>query len=230
MSKKLGAKIGWKYAIGEIVLIFIGITMAIWFNNWNESKKERTIEIKSLKEIREAIRLDLDDIEINIEGFSKRTELYALLINHLENDMPPNKKLKELFPYFLGITTFLSNIGPYETLKSRGIAIITNDTIRNKVSRYYDLEYEKVQTDEKLHHDHYREYLKPLLMEHFDLSTPLIQPLDYETLVKDNTFKQSVYWAYRTDSFMLNIYKRMDAKGKELLNDLEKELKRLEGI
>jgi len=230
MSKIIGGKIGWKYAIGEIILIFIGITMAIWFNNWNESKKARTVEIKSLKEIQAAIRLDLDDIAINIEGFSKRTELYALLIEHFEKDLPPTKELKELFPYFLGMTTFLSNIGPYETLKSRGIAIITNDSIRNKVSRYYDLEYEKIQTDEKLHHDHYKNYLKPLLMQHFDLSTPLIQPLNYEALVKDRSFQQSVYWAFRTDRFMLNIYKRMDDRGKELLADIEVELKQLEGI
>ena len=37
---KLGKKeFNWKYVLGEILLIFIGINLAIWFNNWNASKK-----------------------------------------------------------------------------------------------------------------------------------------------------------------------------------------------
>ena len=29
--------VNWKYIIGEILLIFFGISLAIWFNNWNAS-------------------------------------------------------------------------------------------------------------------------------------------------------------------------------------------------
>lgn len=39
---KRKAKINWKYIIGEILLIFFTITLAIWFNNWNESRKIAT--------------------------------------------------------------------------------------------------------------------------------------------------------------------------------------------
>jgi len=28
-----------KYIFGEILLLFMGINLAIWFNNWNASKK-----------------------------------------------------------------------------------------------------------------------------------------------------------------------------------------------
>jgi len=33
-----------KYAIGEIVLVVIGILIALQINNWNESRKERQQE------------------------------------------------------------------------------------------------------------------------------------------------------------------------------------------
>lgn len=29
----------WKYIVGEVLLIFVGINLAIWFNDWNASKK-----------------------------------------------------------------------------------------------------------------------------------------------------------------------------------------------
>ncbi|OEK06243.1 hypothetical protein [Roseivirga misakiensis] len=40
MTRKPNFKFNWKYALGEIVLIFIGISLAIGFQNWNESRKD----------------------------------------------------------------------------------------------------------------------------------------------------------------------------------------------
>ena len=37
-----------KYAIGEILLVVIGILIALQINNWNESRKDRQIETKAL--------------------------------------------------------------------------------------------------------------------------------------------------------------------------------------
>ncbi len=33
-----------KYAIGEIILVVIGISIAISINNWNEAQKNKTVE------------------------------------------------------------------------------------------------------------------------------------------------------------------------------------------
>ena len=46
-----------------------------------------------------------------------------------------------------GLTTFLTNSAPYETLKSRGLDIIGNDTLRLRIAHYYDVEYERVITN-----------------------------------------------------------------------------------
>jgi hypothetical protein len=40
-----------KYALGEIVLVVIGILIALSINNWNENRKEINIENKILLEI-----------------------------------------------------------------------------------------------------------------------------------------------------------------------------------
>jgi len=34
----------WRGALGEIALIFLGITLALFFENWNEERKERAQE------------------------------------------------------------------------------------------------------------------------------------------------------------------------------------------
>ena len=43
------------YAIGEILLVLIGILLALQVNNWNENRKERVIELKTLSEMQAAL-------------------------------------------------------------------------------------------------------------------------------------------------------------------------------
>ena len=44
------------YAIGEIVLVVIGILIALQINNWNEYKKKEQYELSLLKEIKKILR------------------------------------------------------------------------------------------------------------------------------------------------------------------------------
>ena len=57
-----------KYIIGEILLLFIGINLAIWFNNWNSSKKineDKQIAISKIIEEIDNNRLEIDSVMIN---------------------------------------------------------------------------------------------------------------------------------------------------------------------
>ena len=209
-------------------MIFLGITMAIWFNNWNERQKSRQVEIRSLQEIQNAIHQDLVDMEENLFGFGQRVVLYKLLVQHIEEGLPMDDSLRSMLPYLQGITTFLSNTGPYETLKSRGLETISNDSIRLRISLYYDFEFEKLQSNEKQHYQHSISYLKPLMMKHFNLSDYRLEPLDYEQMIHDFEFRQTIYWALRTDSYMLELYKDLFAIAQSLVKDLEEEIGRLD--
>lgn len=228
MWKKFLPTIDWKHAIGEIALIFIGITMAIWFNNWNESRRARIVELKSLQEISGAIHQDLKDIEENILGFQQRVVLYEVFVEHIECQLLLTDSLRLRIPFLQGVTTFLSNIGPFETLKSRGLETISNDSLRIKVSLYYDLEYDRIQSNELRHHQHYNEYLKPMMLKHFDLSSQYLEPLHYDEIVQNFEFKQIIYWALRNDSYMLNCYQSLDRQGRALIVDIDSEIERLD--
>ena len=57
-----------RYAIGEIVLVVIGISIALQINNWNENRKENNIENKILAEISNGLRQDLIDIKDNMNA------------------------------------------------------------------------------------------------------------------------------------------------------------------
>ena len=55
-----------KYAIAEIILVMVGILLAVQVNNWNENRKSKIKEIKTLKELRSDLVQNIKDMEINI--------------------------------------------------------------------------------------------------------------------------------------------------------------------
>tara|TARA_B100000497_G_scaffold111795_1_gene132133 strand:+ start:1368 stop:1607 length:240 start_codon:yes stop_codon:yes gene_type:complete len=62
-----------KYAIGEIVLVVIGILIALQINNWNEYQKERKSEKFILAEIRDNLTYDLNDFDSNITTLQNKS-------------------------------------------------------------------------------------------------------------------------------------------------------------
>ena len=70
------------YAIGEIILVVIGILIALQINNLNEAKKTRTKEISYLKNI----KTDLVITNLEIEQYiSNRTERAISASNVIEH-------------------------------------------------------------------------------------------------------------------------------------------------
>ena len=215
---------GLRYALGEVLLIFIGITAAIWFQNWNENRLARKVEKRLLIEIKAAIEQDLEDINDNIFGFSKRLAAYDSLTYGYENNKPFIDEKKQLLPYLRGLTTFLSSSGPYETLKSRGLATISDDSLRHEISNYYDFLYDMLKSNEREDHNHYNQYMKPMLLRHFSLRNHGVKIIDPNALQQDFEFWQNIYWAKTNASYMLRLYENLKSEAQSIVEMIEREV------
>jgi len=224
---KARSRMYFMYAIGEIFLVVVGILIALQIDNWSESRKEKALEIKSLKEVVDAIENDLYDINENIIGFSYRIDSYKTFLKYVEEGSEWDEILQEKLTNIKGITTFISNIGPYETLKSRGLTTITNDELRLKIASYYDIEYERLYTRESRYHEHFLNYIKPSIMKYFKMET-LLEPVNYVQLQKDFQFKQIIIWELSTETAMLTAYDNIRVKAEDLIKLLEEEIERLD--
>ena len=55
------------YAIGEILLVVVGILLALQINNWNEGKKEADVEKGYMISLLSDLAKDRSDLKINVE-------------------------------------------------------------------------------------------------------------------------------------------------------------------
>lgn len=126
-----------RYAIGEIVLVVIGILIALQLNNINENRKLKGEEMKILKNFHSNLQEDLSLIENNIRSFKTAKNSVNVLLKHMEQNLPYVDTLACHF----GNTTFIFspgiNQGVFESMTSADFNIITNDSLKNDITLYY---------------------------------------------------------------------------------------------
>jgi hypothetical protein len=126
-----------KYAIGEIVLVVIGILIALQLNNLNENKKNDVFEKEILSQIQENLkndRLGLKKIEMN---FSKAISSSDKILN-----AKVSQQTEDSIKIWLGTIIQFDRFQPltnaYEVVKSNGLDRISNKQLRFLLGRYYD--------------------------------------------------------------------------------------------
>tara|TARA_R110001606_G_C15203220_1_gene631954 strand:+ start:103 stop:837 length:735 start_codon:yes stop_codon:yes gene_type:complete len=130
-----------KYAIGEIVLVVIGILIALQINNWNEREKARTFELKMLTEVKEALISDLKHSDRMIKRVNiTKNACYNILEKVYDNIEYKDSLREEVSDLITGIQ-YQQTLGPYEAIKSVGLDKISSDSLRSELIAFYDFNY-----------------------------------------------------------------------------------------
>lgn len=138
------------YAIGEIVLVVIGILIALQINNKNENEKLVQKEIEILQLFQESLTTDLVRFKTVSLFYKNSKKSIERVLKHLENNLPYEDTLASDF-FNTTITYEQSSFidGPFETLKSSGLELISNTTLRLKIVDVYDNWDLSMETSEK---------------------------------------------------------------------------------
>jgi hypothetical protein len=124
-----------KYAIGEIILVVIGILIALQINNWNENRKEKQKTQTYLKLLLE----DFKQESLKINGYiDESKEIVSKYEAYEEKFTQADMSLLEIVRALSDIkiqktTTAVYGINTVEILKSTGDIRIISDKIRNKL-------------------------------------------------------------------------------------------------
>ena len=131
------------YAIGEIILVVIGILIALQINNWNEDRKNDVREINFLENLKDDIKADT--LLLQQTWFSNGQKKIAGLEkakDYFKNKVIPYDTIQFLndisFGGIYGIGRINSNDRTFRELVSTGnMSLISNEKIRTRISDYY---------------------------------------------------------------------------------------------
>ncbi len=127
------------YAIGEIILVVIGILIALSINTWNEERKERAIVINVLKNIRYDLIADTIKFSGDLARIPVIVDNAKSLLNGTFSDSLSANALFDKLPY----TAFNYKVKnqSYEKVISAGITdFFQFNTLFDDINNYYTID------------------------------------------------------------------------------------------
>jgi hypothetical protein len=189
-----------KYAIGEIVLVVVGILIAVQINNWNESRKTNEKEKVLLKEIISDLTINENNAQIGLAyniGRDSIVKTFNYVINHLENKLSYDSSLSRYFNQIHQLPNLNIKMSGYESLKSSGMDIIQKDSLRSDIGGYYTV---TVKSTEEMYtelRDDFYNYIlifpRTIFVTKMDKNQRRIQiPVNYSQLLENVEYVESL--------------------------------------
>ena len=129
-----------KYAIGEIILVVLGILIALSINDWNEKQKNASTEHKYLVSMLEDFENNLNRSNEVITRIEKCVPILINLLNEsaLEQTQMPTDSLNSAFSYITTMPFYSSIDRVYDNLTGSGdLKLITDEHLKTSLSEYY---------------------------------------------------------------------------------------------
>jgi len=126
-----------KYAIGEIMLVVIGILIALSINNWNENRKELLNETKILKTLNSEFKQNRSTLDSILTSLSSAENALSFVLKNIKPK--PNINLS---PRKLDSVLYQSFTNPYwkrseytlRTLENSGkLSSLSNEVLKMKL-------------------------------------------------------------------------------------------------
>jgi hypothetical protein len=131
----------WKGFGVEFLSVFVAVVSAFALNNWNDNRKADNSEQKILSEISNGLNQDTYDLDLNMKGHRQGMEACSYFKKVFTGQVVSSDSL--LYHYVNLTRDFVSiqNNAGYETLKSKGLELIKNDSLRLQIISLYEYDY-----------------------------------------------------------------------------------------
>lgn len=245
-----------RYAIGEILLVVVGILLALQVSNWNSDLKKEKQELDFLEHIKEDLSSMLSDINDDFHSLRLGDRAHFRIIDQISKNGNYQDSLCFDFYWLMKDEYVYPVRSTYDAIKEEGFAIIKNDSIRKGIQIAYENIFPRISKQNPFYPDveiFFSDYLQKHFTTNTDSTLVMIEkfpdftlqypykkasegkphivtvgfvPKNFEELKKDDTFKVLMRQAYRYRSYKINRYRGGQFYVKQLIALLEKELKR----
>ena len=226
-------KYNWKKYISEFRTVFLSVSLAFGLGKWNENRKERNSEQRILREIKAGLEADKSDMYINIAGNKSGLHCSQIFRDLVNGKARGADTLNIAFHGLLRDLVVIQNDAAYSALKSQGLNLIQNDSLRMAIISIYGFSYEILEKLEETYSElQFNEnYFKPIseaFLPYFILDNQGniidIHPVNFTELER----KRILFYLARIDlnrRFILQQYEDCLVEIDELIESIDQNLK-----
>ncbi len=214
------------YAIGEILLVVIGILIALQINNRNEWRKDRVKEKIILKDLANNIKINTKTFQDDIELLKEWNHASEIVIRALENKLEYSDSLKHYF-HSARVTKqnlFLSKVG-YQAYKDEGLGIITNKALSSEIIKLYETTMPSTLSTNNLVNELYPEWDNHIVQNFEYIEGEGLTPNNYEALFTDNFYISWIKAYNQGRVYLMETDKKLIKECERVLKLIQDELK-----
>jgi hypothetical protein len=217
------------YAIGEIVLVVIGILIALNINNQNEANLTKVKERILLNELSENLEHDIKELKKHMEFYKLQLRSSQMVLNHLENNEVRTDSLGIFYNSIGGYLMFNNNASAYDNLKSIGFDLISSDSLRRQITNLYSSDYAHIKHSTEIWDANINiNIIYPQVITNIkrEMDYTTAQPLDIEKLRTNDEFKEMLKLYSGVKQYTLNRSQQTLNSINSLKNNILKELEK----
>jgi len=195
-----------KYAIGEIVLVVIGILIALQINIWNENRKARLNEKAILNSLKEELNSTLEELKRDLKVQNNYKQSTENVYTYIQNKPKLVDSMYKDFYNIAGLESTFPKTSVYKSLISGNIEIVKSDTLRKLITDIYETLYPRIISKVNIRLDaaglvfpYYQKHFKSkLVLDSITNRRNIIGiPNNYEVLINDPEFETLIIEAIK---------------------------------
>ena len=242
------------YAIGEIVLVVIGILIALQVNNWNIEKNRSKLEKVLLAQVKDELSKTYKDIEKDLHVFELGRRSNFRISDYIEQNATYADSMCFDFYWLTKDEYIYPEASVYSRIKEVGFDIIKNDSIKDFLQGLYESGFPRISKENPFYPD-IEAYFSDYYQNHFEpnsdyslkfkaiypsdtLQYPIefkaegrtrfytigFVPLDFEALKKDPKFKMLMNQTELFRIYKLHVYTITKKGIEKIFTLIDKEL------
>ena len=158
-----------KYAIGEIILVVIGILIALSINNWNQNQNRLKKETVLLEQLKGELISIYNDVYTDLFQLMESEKSHLKVTDYMNQDLDYEEELCFDFGWLKLDEYLYPETAVYNKIKDEGLDIIRNDSIRINLQYLYENVFPRISRGSSFHPD-ISEYLDNFYTENFKLN------------------------------------------------------------
>lgn len=228
------------YAIGEILLVVIGILIAFQIDNWNEDRIKRTQEFKVLSQIQSDLTVNLD----GLEDLMTKLEFSKNSSDSLLKSFRDNERIRAFtFHTSLIHRRFFFNVSSsgYSLLNGTLGTTVTNDILRNRIVALYENDFVEIDKRQLMLSNHLDQNLNPKSNQLFEIKQQieftlsefdengldLYEPINYQKVSENTEYINTIIVLRRMYDIQLKQLEATKINLEATLSILDSEINRL---